>query len=201
MVDKLKLDSAPPAYVKITKLPKHGELIVNRYGSKVVLKKGDLVSAQTFKDFMYDQGKKVCSSETKEKCKDSFAYTTFSEWVGKGPQQSTQIMINPVSREVAMEAGLPVAPLKSVKSVGAAPVSASLAQLPSKEVTSEGKKCSSEYPTGIVVGLAIVTLCLMVPLAVAYSQIKKLREESKRCVRSKEYEITEKDQTPKERES
>lgn len=85
-MDRLKLESAPPAYVQITRVPKHGSIIAKQWGKEVVLQKGDLVAASSFKNFVYDQGKDACSSTKKEKCKDSFAYITFSEWVGKGPE-------------------------------------------------------------------------------------------------------------------
>lgn len=54
VVDKLKLDNAPPAYVQITRAPKHGSIVAKKRGEQVVLQKGDLVPASAFKNFVYD---------------------------------------------------------------------------------------------------------------------------------------------------
>jgi len=116
------------------------------------------VQTSIFEDFVYDQGKEACSTKNEEICKDSFSYITYSEWIGKGPQQESLININPVSREVAIAAGLDVAPLKSA---AGEPV-----QLTKKASEAKSGKCSAKYPTGIVAGLGIVIMCLMVPLAI-----------------------------------
>jgi len=116
------------------------------------------VQASIFKDFVYNQGEEACSVTNEEKCRDSFSYVTFSEWIGKGPQQESLININPVSREVAIAAGLSVAPLQSATGE---PV-----QLTKEASELKSGKCSAKYPTGIVAGLGIVIMCLMVPLAI-----------------------------------
>lgn len=111
-----------------------------------------------FKDFVYDQGEEACSTVNADKCRDSFSYITYSEWIGKGPQQESLININPVSREVAIAAGLTVAPLASA---AGQPVQL---QKEASEVSSG--RCSAKYPTGLVAGLGIVIMCLMVPMAI-----------------------------------
>jgi len=91
-------------------------------------------------------------------CKDNFSYVTFSQWIGKGPSQESVIDINPVSREVAIAAGLSVSPLASA--------AGQTVQL-TKEASKVGsRKCSGKYPTGLVAGLGIVIMCLTVPLVI-----------------------------------
>lgn len=81
------LEQQPPAYVKITKTPKNGDLVVKKMGKQVVLNEGDMVESSVLKDFVYNQGKNVCNSDNEINCKDSFNYVSYGQWVGKGPQK------------------------------------------------------------------------------------------------------------------
>lgn len=96
--DKLKLENKPPTYIKMTKVPKFGNIVVKKNGELIVLNEGDYVETAVFKNFIYDQGRENCSSLKYEKCKDSFSYVTFSEWIGKGSQKRSTIDIDPVSK-------------------------------------------------------------------------------------------------------
>ena len=100
-----KLEEKPPTYVKITKTPKNGDLVVKKMGKQVVLNEGDMVHSSILKDFVYNQGKNVCNTENETNCKDTFNYVSYGEWVGKGPQQQSTIKINPVSREALIASG------------------------------------------------------------------------------------------------
>jgi len=186
MTERAEVEKKPPAYVKITKVPKHGNLVVKQRGQQVVLTEGDLVQTSIFKNFVYDQGRDVCSTKNEAKCQDSFSYVTYSEWVGKGPQQTSDIEINPISREMAIAAGMDVAPLKS-----AAGQPVQLTKSAAPEVKSS--KCDGEYPIGMVAGLGFAIVCLMVPLAIVATQIKQLNSEGKQS------KVTELDSSPKER--
>lgn len=96
---------------------------------------------------------------------------TYSEWVGKGPQQKSVINVNPVSREIAIATGITVASLKSA--------AGDAVQL-SKETTDiNSGTCDKKYPVEIVACLGIVIAALLVPLGIAAFQIKQLLEEQK----------------------
>jgi hypothetical protein len=71
------LEQQPPAYVKITKTPKNGDLVVKKMGKQVVLNEGDMVESSVLKDFVYNQGKNVCNSDNEINCKDSFNYVSY----------------------------------------------------------------------------------------------------------------------------
>lgn len=49
------------------------------------------------KDFTYDQGENRCSSANKDKCEDSFEYTTMSSWIGTGVESEAEINLTPVT--------------------------------------------------------------------------------------------------------
>lgn len=166
--DKLRNEEKPPAYIKITRTPKYGDLVVKKYGEQVVLNVGDIVEVAVFKEFTYDQGKKACNTDNLDKCQDRFSYVTMSEWVGKGPTQQSVISINPVSRDIAIAAGLSVDPLKSA--------TGETLQLSKQTTDVKSGQCNAKYPTGTVVGLGVVILCLMAPLAIVFNQIKKLND-------------------------
>jgi len=168
--DKLRNENKPPAYIKITKTPKYGDLVVKKYGEQVVLNVGDIVETKIFKDFTYDQGKKTCNRDNLDKCQDSFSYVTMSEWVGKGPTQQSVISINPVSRDIAIAAGLSVDPLKSA--------TGETLQLTNQTTDVKSGQCKDKYPTGTVIALGVTILCLMAPLAIVFNQIKKINEKA-----------------------
>jgi len=50
----LKLENEPPRYIKITKLPKYGNIVVKKQGKLIVLNEGDYIEAHVFKNFIYD---------------------------------------------------------------------------------------------------------------------------------------------------
>jgi hypothetical protein len=66
-----------PTYVKITKTPINGELIVKKLGQNVVLQAGDIVEASMLKEFIYDQGTEVCTAENQGRCTDGFSYIPY----------------------------------------------------------------------------------------------------------------------------
>jgi len=77
--------TSPPKYVKITKTPENGKLVVKKYGKWTVLNNGDLIETSMLKEFIYDQDKETeCSEEDKSKCNDKFSYIPYGEWEGKG---------------------------------------------------------------------------------------------------------------------
>lgn len=166
--DKNQNENKPPAYIKITKIPKYGDLVVKKFGKQVVLNVGDIVEVKIFKDFTYDQGKKACNRDNMDKCQDSFSYVTMSEWVGKGPTQQSVISINPVSRDIAIAAGLSADPLKSA--------AGEAQQLTAETADVKSGQCNAKYPTGTVVGLGVAILCLMAPLAIVFNHIKKIND-------------------------
>jgi hypothetical protein len=73
-----------PTYVKITRTPINGELIVKKLGQNVVLQVGDVIEATMLKEFMYYQGGEVCTSQNQGGCNDGFSYIPYGEWVGTG---------------------------------------------------------------------------------------------------------------------
>lgn len=103
-----------------------------------------------------------------DKCQDSFSYVTMSEWVGKGPTQQSVISINPVSRDIAIAAGLSADPLKSA--------AGEAQQLTAETADVKSGQCNAKYPTGTVVGLGVAILCLMAPLAIVFNHIKKIND-------------------------
>lgn len=95
--DKLRQDAAPPAAIKIEKLPKHGKILVTEHdGSTKELKVGDVISTQLMANFKYEQGEESCSIQDKSKCDDEFLYSTLSSWVGIGQEANAQIKLTPV---------------------------------------------------------------------------------------------------------
>jgi hypothetical protein len=44
----------PPNYVKITKTPLNGKLVVKKLGEWIVLNEGDLIETSMLKEFVYD---------------------------------------------------------------------------------------------------------------------------------------------------
>jgi hypothetical protein len=80
-----------PTYVKITRTPINGELIVKKLGQNVVLQAGDIVEASMLNEFMYDQGAEVCTAENQGRCTDGFSYIPYGEWTGLGEYQRTKI--------------------------------------------------------------------------------------------------------------
>lgn len=96
--------TSPPKYVKITKTPENGKLVVKKYGKWTVLNNGDLIETSMLKEFIYDQDKETeCSEEDKSKCNDKFSYIPYGEWEGKGNYQKTVIKFNPVVRDTGVE--------------------------------------------------------------------------------------------------
>ena len=92
----------PPAFVKITKVPTKGKIVVKKMGEWVVLNKGDLIESSMLEDFIYDQGESVCSLEDQTRCDDEFSYVPYGEWVGYGEYQKTEINITPVIRDASV---------------------------------------------------------------------------------------------------
>jgi len=79
-----KLTDQAPSYIKITRTPQNGELVVKRMGNQVVLNEGDLVESSILKNFVYNQGHDGCSTDNQGACIDQFNYVPIGEWVGKG---------------------------------------------------------------------------------------------------------------------
>jgi len=95
--DKLRQDAAPPAAIKIEKLPKHGKILITEHdGSTKELKVGDIVSTQLMANFKYEQGEDSCSIQNNNKCTDEFLYSTLSSWVGIGQEAKAQIRLTPI---------------------------------------------------------------------------------------------------------
>jgi len=102
--DKLEQDTLPPSSILIEKLPKNGKILTtNHDGSMRELKVGDVVGTETMKNFSYDQGEEPCTSENKDKCEDSFTYTTMSSWVGTGIESESEINLTPLQIEETLE--------------------------------------------------------------------------------------------------
>jgi len=102
--DKMKQDTLPPSAILIEKLPKNGKILTtNHDGSMRELKTGEIVETELMKNFRYDQGEEVCSSQNKDKCQDSFTYSTMSSWVGTGIESESEINLTPLSIEESLE--------------------------------------------------------------------------------------------------
>jgi len=71
-----------PTYIKITRTPRNGELVVKKMGEQVVLNEGDLIETSMLKNFVYNQGHKGCGTENQAACTDNFNYIPYGEWVG-----------------------------------------------------------------------------------------------------------------------
>lgn len=85
--DKLRQDAAPPAAIKIERLPKHGKILITEHdGSIKQLAIGDIISTQLMANFKYEQGENGCSMTNQEQCNDQFMYSTLSSWVGIGKE-------------------------------------------------------------------------------------------------------------------
>lgn len=92
--DLSKIVKSAPTYIKVTKTPINGELIVKKLGKDVVVQEGDIVETSMLKDFTYYQGGKVCTAKDLGRCTDAFSYIPYGEWVGTGEYQKTNIKIN-----------------------------------------------------------------------------------------------------------
>jgi hypothetical protein len=87
--DISKIEQQVPTYIQITQVPQHGNLVIKKFGEEVVLNQGDFVETAQFKNFTYDQQGMAtsCGTGQADKCKDTFSYMTFGQWVGKGRLQ------------------------------------------------------------------------------------------------------------------
>jgi len=100
--DKLRQDAAPPAAIKIERLPKHGKILITEHdGSIKQLAIGDIISTQLMANFKYEQGENGCSMTNQEQCNDQFMYSTLSSWVGIGQEAQAQIKLTPVAASSA----------------------------------------------------------------------------------------------------
>lgn len=79
----------PPSFVKITRVPRNGNLIVKKLGEWIALREGDLIETDMLNSFVYDQGDEVCTINNKDRCDDQFSYIPYGEWTGRGEYQST----------------------------------------------------------------------------------------------------------------
>lgn len=52
--EKLNIENKPPAYIKITKTPHNGNIVVKQFGKQIVLNEGDMVHSEILKNFTYD---------------------------------------------------------------------------------------------------------------------------------------------------
>lgn len=84
-----------PSYIKITRTPINGEIVVKKLGQNVVLQAGDVIETSMLEEFLYDQGSDVCTAENLGRCTDGFSYIPYGEWVGTGDYQKTSIRISP----------------------------------------------------------------------------------------------------------
>lgn len=93
--DLKNIVKSPPKYIKITRTPVNGEIVVKKFGKDVVLQAGDIVDTDLMKEFLYDQGENTCTSENPGSCTDGFSYIPYGEWIGTGDYQRTNIKISP----------------------------------------------------------------------------------------------------------
>jgi hypothetical protein len=97
MADKIRQDSAPPAAIKIERLPTHGKIVITQHdGTTKELKEGDIVQTEFMSNFKYEQGEEGCSIQKGELCNDQFLYSTLSSWIGYGQETQAEIKLTPV---------------------------------------------------------------------------------------------------------
>lgn len=99
--DLKNIEDAVPTYIQITQAPKHGNLVVKKFGQDVALNQGDFIETEHFKNFTYNQAgvSTSCGELHEERCKDAFSYRTFGQWVGQGNVQLTDIKLDPFKEE------------------------------------------------------------------------------------------------------
>lgn len=87
--DVQEIEKNVPTYIQITRVPQHGNIVVKKLGQQVVLNQGDLIETDSFKNFTYHQQGLIspCGEKYKTRCKDSFSYVTYGQWVGQGRLQ------------------------------------------------------------------------------------------------------------------
>lgn len=184
--DKLRQDAAPPAAIKIEKLPKHGKILITQNdGSTKELAVGDIVSTKLMSNFRYDQGENGCSIENQNtKCSDEFLYSTFSSWVGIGQETTAKIRLTPVSnaRTPLQEA------IVSPSEIAVAPLSPDFAQTKEEEnevkapVGAEtAKKCKERNPMflNVMIGILFMMILVLVSVTGYCIHVKKAMEKKR----------------------
>lgn len=164
------LNEAPPSYIKITRTPRNGELVVKRMGKEVVLSEGDLIESSMLKEFSYQQGHEGCTAENLGACHDDFNYVPYGEWVGMGNFQETKIQINPVSRETLISGAVGASSLESA--IG------ETTQLKKEAVAVSSGTCPT-YPIEMLSALGVVIIALVLPLGIAASKVRSLSGDEK----------------------
>lgn len=154
-----------PAFVKITKVPSNGSIVVQKQGEWVVLQEGDMIESAMLKDFVYDQGDSVCSEQDQTRCDDQFSYIPYGEWVGYGDYQKTEIKLTPVLRESSVSSSTsPDSPVTSQLKKNTA-------------VVNSANTGTCQDNTAVMIALCLISVSLLVPIGVLVSKIKNLTGE------------------------
>lgn len=132
-----------------------------------------MIESSMLKDFIYDQGDKVCSQQDQTKCDDQFSYIPYGEWVGYGDYQKTEIKLTPVFGESSV----------SAQTSSDTPVTSQLKK--DSAVVSNANTGTCQDNTAVMIALCLISVTLLVPIGVLVSKIKSMNSEESSTEMSK----------------
>lgn len=91
-----------PSFVKITQVPSHGHVLVQKVGEWQPVQAGDIVEAAMLKNFVYEQAATACTLADKAKCNDEIKFIPLGAWTGAGQYQTTKLNLIPVESAKAL---------------------------------------------------------------------------------------------------